>query len=480
MRPVGGPISPEAETSPEQFYKNYIPTIRYYLEWFQNCWRPFEESLIAHGMRWNEYLEEQRIKQPQNSLVRLIGPISSDLSDILTAKYYSIRFEQLQEWFASLREKIQPYLRSRVANKIHESIQSLNPVEYQSALNRLKHLHSIRALFELRQSVIQQLATICPKWALAIQQRTEPHHQATPPGDIEVAWEWRQLEHELKRRSSININELQNNRDKKILELQRITGRMIEKKSWAAQLRRNSLELQQSLMGWLQTVKSIGRGYGKMSTHYRQLASQQMRKCREAVPVWIMPMAKMVEQFFPLHKKFDVVIIDEASQSDVMALLALYVGKKVIVVGDDEQVSPLAVGQDLEYVNGIIEQYLENIPNRHLYTGRTSIYDLAKMSFPATTCLLEHFRCVPEIIGFSNALSYDHRIRPLREAGDVESLPHTISYRVRASYKDGKVNRQEAIIVASLLIAATEQSEYLRKTFGVISLVGEEQAIEIA
>ena len=36
-------------------------------------------------------------------------------------------------------------------------------------------------------------------------------------------------------------------------------------------------------------------------------------------------------------ERFDVVVIDEASQSDVMALVALYLGNQVLVVGDDEQ-----------------------------------------------------------------------------------------------------------------------------------------------
>ena len=52
----------------------------------------------------------------------------------------------------------------------------------------------------------------------------------------------------------------------------------------------------------------------------------------------------------------------------------------------------------------------------HLYDGQTSIYDLAETSFGGVVALREHFRCVPEIIQFSNALSYNFTIRPLRDA----------------------------------------------------------------
>jgi very-short-patch-repair endonuclease len=198
-----------------------------------------------------------------------------------------------------------------------------------------------------------------------------------------------------------------------------------------------------------------------------------------------MPLSRVVENFDPRLTRFDVVIIDEASQSDVMALVALYLGKTVLVVGDHEQVSPSAVGQDLGIIQNLIFQYLPGIPNSDLYDGQISIYDLARQSFGGTTCLVEHFRCVPEIIQFSNMISYDWRIKPLRDASRVHLVPHTIAHRVSGSSRDGKVNRQEALTVASLLAAAMELPEYKKNdageplSFGVVSLVGDEQAIEI-
>jgi very-short-patch-repair endonuclease len=82
-------------------------------------------------------------------------------------------------------------------------------------------------------------------------------------------------------------------------------------------------------------------------------------------------------------------------------------------------------------------------------------------------------------------ISYDYRIKPLRDASRVQLRPHTIAYRVPGSSRDGKINRQEALATASLLAAAIEQPEYKKNdagqptSFGVVSLVGDEQAIEI-
>src|SRR5262249_38056028 len=162
------------------------------------------------------------------------------------------------------------------------------------------------------------------------------------------------------------------------------------------------------------------------------------------------------------------------SQSDVMALVALYLGRQVLVVGDEEQVSPDAVGQNLTAVEQLIAQYLKDVPNGHLYDGQTSVYDLARASFGGTICLREHFRCVPEIIQFSNALSYDGRLKPLRDASGVHAKPSLVAHRVEGHQTGNNVNREEAITIATLIAAAFEQPEYEKATFGVVSLVGEQ------
>jgi len=78
--------------------------------------------------------------------------------------------------------------------------------------------------------------------------------------------------------------------------------------------------------------------------------------------------------------------------------------KTVLVVGDHEQVSPSAVGQDLGIIQNLIFQYLPGIPNADLYDGQISIYDLARQSFGGTTCLVEHSVVSRKL--FSSALDF--------------------------------------------------------------------------
>jgi superfamily I DNA and/or RNA helicase len=258
------------------------------------------------------------------------------------------------------------------------------------------------------------------------------------------------------------------------------TCELIDRRAWAGQVRRTSLSQRQALMGWLGIVNRIGKGYGVRVPQLRREAQQKIRECRSAVPVWIMPLARVVENFDFSAPRFDVVIIDEASQCDVMALLALALARKVVVVGDDKQVSPLAVGQKQGIVGNLIKLHLDGIPNAVLYDGRISLYDLAKQAFSGLICLLEHFRCVPDIIQFSNQLAYDGQIKPLREDASSSLRPHVVPYRVQGECTpQDNVNPEEAEVVASLVVAAIEHEAYAGRTFGVISLIGDDQAIEV-
>jgi very-short-patch-repair endonuclease len=191
-----------------------------------------------------------------------------------------------------------------------------------------------------------------------------------------------------------------------------------------------------------------------------------------------MPIAMVAENFDPASTRFDVVIIDEASQADLNALIPIYMGKQVIVVGDHEQVTPLGVGQNSTLLANLRASMLQDIPNSHLFDNQSSIYDIGRQSFGDAIRLAEHFRCVPEIIAFSNQLSYGGTIRPLRESNSTNIKPACVSYRVDG-IRDGDTNRIEAEQIVALIKAMTQHEAYAGKTIGVISMVKEAQAVLI-
>lgn len=82
------------------------------------------------------------------------------------------------------------------------------------------------------------------------------------------------------------------------------------------------------MQGWRNTIKQIGKGTGKKAPMLKAKARELMPLCQTAIPVWIMPLNRVVESFNPSNNKFDVLIIDEASQANILALAALYLAKK--------------------------------------------------------------------------------------------------------------------------------------------------------
>ncbi len=189
----------------------------------------------------------------------------------------------------------------------------------------------------------------------------------------------------------------------------------------------------------------------------------------------------MAESLSPGADAFDVVIVDEASQSGIDALFLWWLGKKVVIVGDNEQISPDAVGLELEPVFALRSQLLGDQPIGSVITPTTSLFDLGEIAFTGNrTYLREHFRCMPEIIAFSNRISYvSAPLIPLRQFGANRLVPLRsvhVAGATRSLGVRGNLNRDEAHAVAEAIFECLGQPEYDGKTMGVISLTGETQA----
>ncbi len=481
MVPLGGPTRERLGADPEKQCLQFVPALETSLGWHAKVWSHLEEDMRRCGFRWATCFGEcPPDLRPFGELRRLQIAVLQSLPPVFGARLKRIRLAKAHAKLAGAQRQLDLFVTGDVSADVvrvlKESLARGDTAGYRIAFERLVELQQRRTDVVLRQDLLRRLEPVAPAWAAAVRERKNPHDRRDPPGDAKAAWLWRQWNDELERRAKTSLEGLQREAELLRDDLQRTTASLIDRLAWAAQARRTRLPQRQALMGWLQTIRRIGKGTGKRAPRLQAEARKLMAECRASVPVWIMPLARAVENFDPRKTRVDVVIIDEASQSDVMALVALYMGAQVVVVGDHEQVSPDAVGQKLDEVQHLIDEHLGGIPNANLYDGQMSVYDLAMQAFGGTICLREHFRCVPEIIQFSNYLSYDGRIRPLRDGSLVQERPPVISYRVPGVADDNGVNEEEALTVVALIEAAIEQPEYEEKTFGIISMVGDEQA----
>jgi hypothetical protein len=95
---------------------------------------------------------------------------------------------------------------------------------------------------------------------------------------------------------------------------------------------------------------------------------------------------------------YDVVILDEASQAGLEATFLQYLAPKVVVIGDDKQVSPAAVGVDQQQLRDLPKLYISHdVYIASWQDPKRSYFDEAAMRFGGRIPLTEHRRCVPEI-----------------------------------------------------------------------------------
>ena len=146
----------------------------------------------------------------------------------------------------------------------------------------------------------------------------------------------------------------------------------------AAARQNASPSIRAALQAYLAAIQKIGKGTGKRAVRYRQDARAAARKANPAVPCWIMPHYRVSESLPPELGCFDLVIVDEASQSDLTALPALLRAEKVLIVGDDKQVSPEGVGLEEEKVRSLMSRFLGNQVR--------PIDPRCRRSGPSTTC----------------------------------------------------------------------------------------------
>jgi very-short-patch-repair endonuclease/superfamily I DNA/RNA helicase len=483
---VGQHISSSFNTlgsSPEMSCLPLVGEIRRCLEWHSSTWNPLAERLRVEGLDFNELCALVPNTPSRISEYSVIERVATEiLPGFLVAEAGRRRIKECEAFFrqvADLSIQIDPSSPERgCIGLIVAAINARNAGAYSAGLEYARRLHSIRPLVNERDALLAKLRVVALQWAARISDRMPPHNVGRVPADHGRAWTWRQLHETLVDRDRLDAHQLQKEIDRNKEVLRELTLSLIDSKAWGKQLERlqNNYSVRQALVGWLDTAKRlISTRQANRRQSLLSEARKLMTRCTPAVPVWIMPISLVAEHFDPGTSRFDVVIIDEASQADLNALIPLYMARQVIVVGDHEQVTPLGVGKDITLLENLRRSMLQEIPNSHLFDNQSSIYDIGRQSFGDAIRLVEHFRCVPEIIAFSNQLSYGGTIKPLRESNSTHIKPACVSYRVEG-VRNGDTNQREAEQIVALIKAMTKHPAYAGKTIGVISMVKESQA----
>ncbi len=300
------------------------------------------------------------------------------------------------------------------------------------------------------------------------------------PDDWRAAWTWSRIRGHLTQIDGYDeLLTLTRRRQDVESDLARMYLQLVAQAAWLATKRNASPKVLQALAGYAVAIRKIGQGTGPNALRYRRDAREAMLDAAGAVPCWIMSHARVSESLPAELGRFDLVIVDEASQSDLWALPAVLRGKKILVVGDDRQVSPDSGFISAERIQELRDRFLADQPFGTEMTPEKSLYDLAARVFAAEQVMLrEHFRCVPAIIDYSNRTFYGGAIQPLRVPTQSERLdPPLIDMFVADGKRDSKDrNLAEAAAITSAIETMLADAHFQGRTLGVVSLLGIEQA----
>jgi len=484
MEGLDAPAAQDMGPKPEEAMSAYGARLEKAAQWMGERWGALKSEMAEVGLKWEALLNRLPLqRQKESEALRIVHLIRDQLIPLAAKQLENLELKDLRGkrdlWLKTVRAVKATDASRALLKAFEQAFKAMDYDAYDKAWKRLSQLAELKPAFEERAQLLQQLAEVAPRWAEAMTLGEPPHDAAEPPGNLDKAWRHRQLAQKLSSLGGVDIEKLEDRLAAIDEKSRKVNALYVEKLAWRSQFERTGLKQQQALNGWLGLHRKIGKGTGKLVAKFKEEARKTLLECHQAVPVWIMPLAAALESFELGTIDFDVILIDEASQCDVLGLAAFALGKKVVVIGDHEQVSPYAVGFETNRMQALVEEFLSGIPNKQLYDGRTSVYDLARQAFGGVVRLVEHFRCVPEIIEFSNQLCYGGEILPLREASTSRVYPPLIAHRVRGASSENKTNEVEALEVASLITAMCRLEEFEDCTIGAICMVGTEQAVKI-
>jgi superfamily I DNA and/or RNA helicase len=164
---------------------------------------------------------------------------------------------------------------------------------------------------------------------------------------------------------------------------------------------------------------------------------------------------------------FDYIIIDEASQVDIVTgALALSCAKNAVIVGDVMQLPNVVPSEVANTTERIFESF--KMEDAYNYAHNSLLSSILKVynNIPKTL-LKEHYRCHPKIIGFCNQKFYKNELIVLTNQRE-EDKPLILYKTAKGNHARGKVNQRQIDVIFNEIIPGQKINED-KQSVGIIS-----------
>ncbi|HVQ01119.1 MAG TPA: AAA domain-containing protein [Candidatus Thermoplasmatota archaeon] len=194
-------------------------------------------------------------------------------------------------------------------------------------------------------------------------------------------------------------------------------SRPVLEEQWVNRLSELTDEDKQAVTRYFTTSEQLELWTGD-TTVFKQLLHEQvsaLQKIQRFLPVWVVTNLS-AKHSFPLKSNlFDILIIDEASQCDIVSALPLfYRAKQVVIIGDPNQLSHVSLLTELQDRTLAVDHDLDEAWFTIFSYTKRSLYWLAaaivKTHKEQPVLLNEHYRCHSDIISFSNEYYYGRKL----------------------------------------------------------------------
>lgn len=238
--------------------------------------------------------------------------------------------------------------------KMHQAVLDRDHEEYSAARHRLERLREVRDATIRRDELAERLSAAAPALRDAVEATASDPSWNGRLAAFTDAWAWAATGTWLGEQEAADVNALQAEVTVTDERIRCQVETLSATRAWrhAVSADRLTGRARANLEQYSSLVRRLGKGTGKYGAQRKAEIRQAMDRCRPAVPVWILPIYRIAEQLKIQPDMFDVVIVDEASQAGLEASFLQYLAPRIVVIGDDKQVSPSAVGIDQQQLDG--------------------------------------------------------------------------------------------------------------------------------
>lgn len=153
---------------------------------------------------------------------------------------------------------------------------------------------------------------------------------------------------------------------------------------------------------------------------------------------------------FKSNLKFDYIIMDEASQIDVVTgTLALSSAKYAVIIGDEKQLPNVVPSDIAKKADHIFQEY--SISKSYSYTLNSFLSSIKNtVSNVPIKMLVEHYRCHPKIIQFCNQKFYHNELVIMTEDHNEDDVIKIIKTK-KGNHAREKSNMRQVDIIKAII-----------------------------